>query len=99
MATLGDNKKSDYEFSQRFIEYVRTVMPGTKVASGGKELIAKCKYCADTKGHMYIKVPQSPSDVSMFNCFLCHASGIVDSKRLMEWSIYDPEIGGSLDKI
>jgi len=99
MASLGENRKTDYEFSQRFIDYMRSVLPDAKIASGGKELITKCKYCADKKGHMYIKVPQSAADASVFNCFLCHASGIVDSRRLMEWSIYSPEIGGALDSI
>lgn len=96
-------EQNNSTFSSKFIEYIKYIIPGAKEASGGTEIVCHCKYCPDSKdpnhGHMYIKVPQNSSDPILFYCFKCHTSGIVDSRTLIEWGIYDPIIGVELDKI
>ena len=92
-----------FEFSQEFIQYFKSIFPVCNVVSGGKELCMRCMYCADSNdpshGHFYIHIPQGPDDPALFNCFKCHTTGLVDSKRLIEWGIYDEYIGSELDKI
>ena len=92
---------NEFTFGKQFIDFIKTVMPGSKEASGGSEMVCFCKYCQDSKdhGHMYIKVPQKDNDPILFHCFKCQMSGIVDSRTLIEWGIYDPIIGISLDTI
>lgn len=72
-------------------------IPGARKASGGKEVLCRCRYCPDsrnpTHAHFYISIPQSPDEPSFFNCYKCHSSGIVTNKTLIEWGIYDPNIG------
>ena len=77
--------------------------PSSKITSGGKEICMKCLYCSDSiksnHGHMYIHIPQNDDDVFMFFCFKCQVSGIINSKTLIEWGIYSPEIGSEVDKL
>lgn len=72
-------------------------IPGARKASGGKEVLCRCRYCPDSKNpthaHFYISVPQSEDELSFFNCYKCHSSGIVTNKTLVEWGIYDPKMG------
>lgn len=88
---------------KEFSENMKKIIPGIREASGGTELVCRCRYCPDSsdlnKAHMYIHVPQNESDVPFFNCFKCHTSGVVNSSTLMEWGIYDPIIGSGLDSI
>ena len=77
--------------------------PSSKITSGGKEICMKCLYCSDSiksdHGHMYIHIPQNNDEAFMFFCFKCQVSGIVNSKTLIEWGIYSPEIGSEVDKL
>ena len=66
---------------------------GAHAESGGDEVVCKCKYCADKMDHyhMSISIPRSEAEPSLFNCWICHSSGIVTANRLIEWGIYDTE--------
>ena len=79
------------------------MIPGAHEASGGKEIVCRCRYCPDSTdpnhGHMYISVPQESDDPILFHCFKCQTSGVLDSRTLMDWGIYDPIIGVNADKI
>lgn len=90
-----------FEFGNSFINFIKSSIPDAKEASGGKELVCHCRYCQDSKdhGHMYIKVPQEKNDPILFHCFKCQTSGIVDSRTLIDWGIYDPVMGLEVDKI
>ena len=89
--------------SNKFILYMNSVIPNSKIGSGGKEFICRCRYCEDSKnishGHMYIHIPQDKDDPALFHCFKCLSSGILDSRRMMEWGIYDPDLASNLDEI
>ena len=95
--------KIENMFGQQFANFIKEVIPSARPASGGSELVCRCRYCPDssdpTHGHMYIKIPQSKNDIPMFHCFKCQTSGIIDSRTLLEWGIYDPIMGVQLDKI
>ena len=92
-----------FDFSQEFIRYFKSIFPVCNIVSGKTELCMRCMYCPDSNdpshGHFYIHIPQGPDDPALFNCFKCHTTGLVDSKRLIEWGIYDEHIGSELDKI
>lgn len=93
---------NDLLFGDQFASFIKSLMPGAKIASGGKEIICRCKYCPDSSdpnhGHMYIKVPRDKDEIPMFHCFKCQTSGIIDSRTLLEWGIYDPIMGTEIDK-
>lgn len=92
-----------FEFSNEFIEFMKSSFPNVKLVSGGKEICMRCLYCPDSTdashGHFYVKVPQDSNDPVLFNCFKCHTTGLVDSKRLIEWGVYDQYIGQKLDEL
>lgn len=92
---------NELSFRDNFVNFMKSSIPEIKEVSGGTELVCYCKYCPDSKshGHMYIKIPQSQDDPILFHCFKCQTSGILDSRKLIEWGIYDPIIGLELDKI
>ena len=91
-----------YEFGQQFAQFIMSNFPEAKLASAGKEIVVRCRYCADSKdpthGHMYIHIPQDKDDAPTYHCFKCQTSGIVNSKTLIEWGIYNPELGTEVDK-
>ena len=81
-------------FSQDYAQYLMThIKPICKPASGGRWLNCRCFYCPDSKNpnhaHMYISIPQSENDVSVYYCQKCKAVGLVTSQKLIEWNIFD----------
>lgn len=93
----------DNDFSEKYIAFLLHNLPAAKPAAGRSEVVCKCKYCADSRdprhGHMYISIPSTESDPSFHYCQKCHTGGIVDSRKLIEWGIYDPEIASVLGTI
>lgn len=71
-------------------------IPRSKKASGGKEILCRCRYCPDSRNlnhaHFYISIPQNENEPSFFNCYKCHTSGIVTNKTLLEWGIFDAQM-------
>lgn len=91
------------DFTEKYISFLLRNLPAAKVASGRTEVVCKCQYCPDSRdprhGHMYISIPKTESDPSFHYCQKCHTGGIVDSRRLIEWGIYDQEIASTLGTI
>lgn len=77
------------------------IKPFAKLVSARREINCRCFYCADSsnihKGHFYISVPNS-DEPSFFYCQKCHTQGIVTNERLMEWGIFDSQMGIELTK-
>lgn len=71
-------------------------IPTASNASGGKVINCRCFFCPDSKNpnskHFYISIPQNEHEPSLFYCHKCHASGVVDYKKLIEWDIYDDQV-------
>lgn len=86
---------------KEFISYLKRLIPELTEASGGTEVMCKCKYCSSSSGklHMYIHVPQSDDDPPLFHCFKCNTSGVLNSKIMMTWGIYDPLVATEVDSI
>lgn len=84
-------------------QFLLSKLPVAKSASGGDEVVTRCRYCSDSKdrthGHMYISIPNNNGDVSTFYCQKCHTSGIVDSRRLLEWGIFDTDVSSYLSSV
>lgn len=82
----------------RYRNFLLHNMYGATEGSGGDEVICKCKYCPDNGDHyhMNISIPKTSTDLSFFNCWKCHTSGVVTYKKLLEWGIYDADIAADL---
>lgn len=86
-----------YIFGQEYIAFLQEALGRSKVVSGGRELQTRCKDCPDSSdpgsfGHLYISIPQSEEEVSLFDCKKCGAHGMIDTERLMRWGIYQEGI-------
>lgn len=81
------------DFRERFTRLLLQ-LPTARLVSGNKEVLLRCRYCPDSQkdmrsAHMYIKIPQQEGDLSLFNCYKCHTSGIVTHKKILEWGLYN----------
>ena len=59
--------------SDAYREFLLKSIPTAVSASGGKEVNCRCLYCPDSRDpkskHMYISIPQSDSEPSLYNCY------------------------------
>ena len=82
--------------NENFINMVRSFYPTVKVASGGEEIIVRCFSCGDSDdikhAHLYISVPHSEQDISMYHCKKCGFKGIVDDAFLRRLGCEDANI-------
>jgi len=92
-----------FEFGEQFAQFIISNFPEAKLASQNREIIVRCRSCGDSKdithGHMYIHIPQDKDDCPVYHCFKCQISGVINSKTLIEWGIYNPEIAIETDKL
>ena len=81
-------------------QFLLTHMPVAKLASGGKELVCRCRYCPDSDdpkhAHMYIHIPQDSQDISFYHCKKCGAKGYVTYHTLTEWGVWNDQIASML---
>lgn len=81
---------------QNYKNFLMSVIPSAKLASGGKFINCRCFNCPDSSDpshrHMYIKIPESQNEPSWYYCHLCHSSGIITHKTLIQWNIYNEKI-------
>ena len=83
--------------SESYIDFLTShIKPFAHPVAGRKEVNCRCFYCADSsnirKGHFYISVPKE-DEPSYFYCQKCHAQGIVTNDKLIEWGIFNSEMG------
>ena len=88
--------------SNDYIDFLTThIKPFAIPVSGRKEVNCRCFYCADSsnqrKGHFYISVPNE-DEPSLFYCQKCHVHGVVTNNKLVEWGIFDSQMGVELTK-
>lgn len=88
--------------SDKYINFLlNNIKPFAKIVSGRKEVNCRCFYCADSsnmrKGHFYISVPKE-DEPSYFYCQKCHSQGIVTNDKLIEWGIFNSNIGIELTR-
>lgn len=86
--------------SAQYRDYLLKTIPSASSASGGKVINCRCRFCPDSRNpnnkHMYISIPQSDNEPSLYYCHKCHSSGVVTYKNLIEWDIYDDTIAMDL---
>lgn len=91
-----------YDFSETYRNFLKSKLPLAKDASGKSEIVTRCMYCSDSKdpkkGHFYISIPKREDEPSYFYCQKCQSFGVVTSKKLIEWGLYDPDISIVLNK-
>ena len=90
-------------FSKDYMQFLMAhIKPICKPTSGGRWLNCRCFYCPDSKNpnhaHMYISIPQSENDVSVYYCQKCKAVGLVTPQKLIEWNVYDSNLATDLNK-
>ena len=88
--------------SNSYIDFLTSyIKPWANVVAGRREVNCRCFYCADSsnqrKGHFYISVPKE-DEPSYFYCQKCHARGIVTNDKLIEWGIFNSQMGIEITK-
>ena len=71
-------------FNEELKEYLLQTFPDARSASGGSEVVIRCRFCGDSQSdphaaHLYIKIS---GDVPLYNCFKCNAKGILTDEIL-----------------
>lgn len=83
-------------YGQNFIAMIKSFYPEAKIASGGKEVVIRCRACGDSSNsrhaHLYISVPQSADEVALYQCKKCSNHGIVDDIFLRQYGCEDSRI-------
>lgn len=81
---------------QNFINAIKSIVPTTKSASGGREVVIRCPFCGDSKNqrhaHFYMSVPQNQDDISFYKCMKCPNKGIVNDNLLRKIGCTDSNI-------
>ena len=79
-------------FSEDFKQFLLSTFPDARPASGGKEVVMKCRFCGDKRDprskHLYISLGHD-NKPTMYNCFLCNEAGIMTSKKLRMLESFD----------
>ena len=87
---------------QNFINMIRSFYPEVKIASGGREVVCRCRSCGDSKdpkhAHLYISVPQTAEELSLYHCKKCSAHGIVDDEFLRRYGCLDTRVLVDINK-
>ena len=86
---------------ENFKKYLLSVIPNSRPASGGKAIMCRCFECPDssdpTSAHFYFLFPENGKHGPInYYCHKCNCKGVVTYEKLIEWDIYDPDIGQEL---
>ena len=89
------------EFTELFNSFILQQIPSARPASGRSVLNCRCMECGDSRDphsrHMYIFPPTGQNPIRYY-CHLCHSTGLLDSKKLIEWGVYDINMGTMVDQ-
>lgn len=71
----------------------------SKRASGGRELLTRCKFCSDSHdlshGHFYIKTVENKPIT--YHCVKCNVGGLLTTATAISWGITDQSFLGLLE--
>ena len=83
-------------YGEEFISTLKSFIPDIKTVSGRTEMVTRCRFCGDSRNprhaHLYIKVPQTDDDISLYECKKCKVSGLVNDKFLRSYGCNDSKI-------
>ena len=89
--------------SEEYRKFLLSNIPSASLASGNRFINCRCFNCPDSSDprskHFYIHIPENDNDPSWYYCHKCHCSGLVTHKTLIEWGIYNEQIGLYLNKL
>lgn len=79
-----------------YIGFLLSHFKNAKVVKGGRGVSCRCPECPDGKSadsrHFGITIPQTNTEPSVYNCFLCHCHGVVNYQKLLEWDVFEDKI-------
>ncbi len=79
--------------------YILSTVPDAKPASGGREIVMRCRFCGDsediTHKHLYIGLGYDNKPI-MYNCFKCGEGGILTPSILRELDLNDYDIAAKV---
>ena len=88
------------DFIDEFKQYILSVVPTARSASGGAAILCRCFECPDSSdprnAHFYFIMPKYKGGPIKYYCHKCHCNGDVTYDKLIEWDIFDPDIGEML---
>lgn len=80
-------------YGEDFIRMIQSFYPEAKPVAGRRELVLRCRECGDSDNikhaHLYVKVPQSDTELSFYHCKKCDSTGLVDDKFLRKYGCTD----------
>lgn len=83
--------------ADQYRDFLLSHIPTATPANGGKQVHCRCFFCPDSSNpnskHFYISIPENENEPSLYYCHKCHNSGIVTPKKLIEWDIFEDEMG------
>lgn len=81
---------------KNFINAIKQIDPQAKEASGGREVVIRCRFCGDSKdpkhAHFYISVPQTQDELAFYHCKKCPNHGIVTDELLRKIGCSDSNL-------
>lgn len=84
-------KNYDANFIEKYKQMLLSI-PTARLASGGREVVMRCRYCPDSRdprsAHMYVSIPVN-DEPSQHNCFKCRTKGLVTHEKLIQWGLYN----------
>ena len=78
------------KFSDILREYLLESFPDAKLASGGKEVTIRCRFCGDSKKskssrHLYLSLGNEElNEPPMYHCFKCDDSGVLSKEVIRD---------------
>ncbi len=89
-----------FALGEKLKQHLLSSIPSAEPASGGKLVNCRCMECGDSNKsikskHMYIGMP-TENDTGWYYCHKCNCKGILTYRKLIDWNVYDPELGDQL---
>ena len=83
------------DFRDELRDYILSCIPGSKLVSGGREIVTRCIFCGDSinksHSHLYIGLGYDNKPL-MYNCFKCGEGGILTASVMHELGLVDYSI-------
>lgn len=85
---------NNYEMKENLREQILSTK-GSRVINE-KQIVTGCVFC-NKPAHLYVKIDlNNDEEPILFNCFRCNMSGVVTTKMLKEFDIWDLQLSGAL---
>ena len=83
----------DNLYGLNFINMIKSSIQNARDVAGQHEILTRCPFCGDSanprNAHFYISVPNTPDEVSFYDCKKCPAHGILNDEVLRKLGCQD----------